>query len=185
MKENNCGTCSWWTGGETQRCTCLIFPEALHLRMWKAVTAEDGKNCACHSSAVSYEEARAKWIYEGTRLENVAAGRPINPEPWEQRDEYFRENMIKAVNLQCGPNRVTSPEELHNRWVSAYEKMGWKYGPVRNVEKKEHPDMVPFNELGKLEQDKDFVFFLMCEIVRGVSMFYESKFMELEDKDVS
>jgi hypothetical protein len=109
-------------------------------------------------------ERRAKFVYEAARLENEAAGRPINPEPWEKRDEKFRENMTMAVNRQCGPMRLTSPEVLHEEWVRAYEKMGWRYGEVRDTEKKTHPDMVPFNELGRLEQEKDWVFFMLCEI---------------------
>ena len=32
--------------------------------------------------------------------------------------------------------------------------------------KKVHPDMVPYAQLGKLEQDKDGVFVALCEIAR-------------------
>ena len=94
-------------------------------------------------------ERRAKFVYEAARIENEAANRPINPEPWEQRDEKFRKNMIKAVARQCGKNRLTSPKKLHDAWVVAYEKMGWKYGKERNVEARTHPDMVAFNKLGR------------------------------------
>ena len=44
--------------------------------------------------------------------------------------------------------------------------MGWVYGPVRDVEKKTHPDMVPFDQLEQREQDKDAVFLALCEIAR-------------------
>tara|TARA_Y100000310_G_scaffold318729_1_gene373148 strand:- start:689 stop:850 length:162 start_codon:yes stop_codon:yes gene_type:complete len=44
--------------------------------------------------------------------------------------------------------------------------MGWVYGEVRDVEKKTHPDMVPYAQLGQLEQDKDAVFVALCEIAR-------------------
>jgi hypothetical protein len=52
--------------------------------------------------------------------------------------------------------------------VVAYEKMGWNYGRVRDVEKKTHPDMVPFEHLGRKEQEKDWVFFMLCEIARKI-----------------
>lgn len=114
------------------------------------------------------KERLAWFVYEAARLENVAAKRPINPEPWEQRDAKFRRNMIRAVVRQCGSGRLTSPRALHDAWVVAYEKMGWKYGPKRDVKLKTHPDMVPFKKLGRLEQEKDWVFFMFCEIARKI-----------------
>lgn len=111
-------------------------------------------------------ERRAKFVYEAARIENIMAKRPINPEPWENRDKKFRVNMIKAVAKQCGKNRLTSPKKLHDAWVIAYKKMGWKYGEKRDVINKTHPDMVPFNKLGRKEQEKDWVFFMLAEITR-------------------
>jgi hypothetical protein len=68
--------------------------------------------------------------------------------------------------MMCGPDRKSSPEELHDDWVRAYEDMGWRYGPVRDKDAKTHPDMVPFDELGFREQIKDAVFVALCEIAR-------------------
>jgi hypothetical protein len=113
-------------------------------------------------------ERRAVFVYEAARIENVCANRPINPEPWEERDLKFRMNMIKAVSSQCGKGRRTSPKELHDAWVMAYKKMGWKYGERRDVIFKTHPDMVPFNKLCRKEQEKDWVFFMLCEIARRI-----------------
>ena len=59
-------------------------------------------------------ERRAKFAYEAARVENAMAKRPINPEPWEKRDEKFRKNMIMAVSRQGGKCRMTSPEKLHD-----------------------------------------------------------------------
>ena len=36
--------------------------------------------------------------------------------------------------------------------------MGWRYGEKYDADLKTHPDMVPYAELGQLEQDKDAVF---------------------------
>lgn len=113
-------------------------------------------------------ERRAKFVYEAARIENEAAKRPINPEPWAKRDLQFRRNMIRAVSRQCGKRRLTSPKALHDAWVVAYRKMGWRYGPKRDVHAKTHPDMVAFSALGRLEQEKDWVFFMLCEIARRI-----------------
>ena len=109
---------------------------------------------------------RAIFIYEGARIAAIAAKAPIIPEPWDDRDDAFRNQFLNVIEKQCGPNRCMSPEQLHQDWVEAYEIMGWSYGPERNVEKKTHPDMVPYNELEQLEQDKDSVFVALCEIAR-------------------
>ena len=111
-------------------------------------------------------EARTRFVYEAARLQAIAAGCPVVPEPWEERDEGFRRNMREVVGRQCGPMRSGSPEELHGAWVQAYIDMGWTYGEVRDVEAKTHPDMVPYAQLERREQDKDAVFVALCGIAR-------------------
>jgi len=117
---------------------------------------------------MNLKERRAWFVYEAARIENKAAKRPINPETWDKRDKRFRQNMICAVQRQCGGRRLTSPKALHDAWVTTYEKMGWKYGPKRDVNLKTHPDMVAFNKLGRKEREKDWVFFMLCEIARRI-----------------
>ena len=111
-------------------------------------------------------ERRAEFVYEGARVAAMAANAPIVPEPWEDRDPAFREQFLEVIERQCGEMRSTSPEELHGSWMQAYIDMGWQYGTERDVDKKTHPDMVPYAQLGQLEQDKDAVFVALCEIAR-------------------
>lgn len=109
---------------------------------------------------------RAIFVYEAARLQAFAALAPIVPDVWEGRDEAFRDQFLRGIAQQCGPERKTSPEALHDDWVRAYEAMGWVYGPVRDVEAKTHPDMVPYADLDPRERDKDLVFVALCEIAR-------------------
>ena len=109
---------------------------------------------------------RAKFVYEGARLAAMAAEAPIVPEPYDDREEAFRSQFEKVIERQMGPECSSNAEQLHEDWVRAYEKMGWVYGPERDVEKKTHPDMVPYDKLGHLERDKDAVFVALCEIAR-------------------
>ncbi len=118
----------------------------------------------CGSCPVT--ESRAIFVYEAARLQAIAMDAPIVPEPWEEREEPFRKQFFRVIEMMCGPDRKSSPEELHDDWVRAYEAMGWRYGPVRDVEAKTHPDMVPFDALGFREQIKDAVFVALCEIAR-------------------
>ncbi len=109
---------------------------------------------------------RAEFVYDGARLAAMAAGAPIIPVPWVEREQAFKDQFLEVIERQCGPLRSTSPEELHGSWMQAYIDMGWVYGEKYDREAKVHPDMVPYAQLGKLEQDKDAVFVALCEIAR-------------------
>ena len=111
-------------------------------------------------------ERRAHFVYDGARLAAECAGAPIVPVPWNEREEPFKKQFREVIERQTGENRSTSPEELHGSWTQAYIEMGWRYGSEYNREAKTHPDMVPYAQLGQLEQDKDAVFVALCEIAR-------------------
>jgi RyR domain-containing protein len=111
-------------------------------------------------------ERRAEFVYDAARLAAVAAGAPIVPVPWCEREEAFRSQFLAVIDLQCGPRRSRSPEELHGSWMQAYFAMGWCYGETYDRDAKTHPDLVPYAQLGQLERDKDAVFMALCEIAR-------------------
>ena len=115
---------------------------------------------------------RAEFVYDAARLAAAAAKAPIVPVPWDEREDAFRAQFRDVIERQCSENRSRSPEELHGSWMQAYFSMGWVYGDVHDPEKKTHPDLVPYDQLGKLEQDKDSVFIALCEIAR--QWIYES-----------
>src|SRR3990167_2562391 len=103
-------------------------------------------------------ERRAKFVYDSARLAAIAANAPIIPVVWDEREQPFKEQFLKVIDRQCGEQRSASPEELHGSWMQAYFSMGWKFGEKYSREDKVHPDLVPYSQLGKLEQDKDAVF---------------------------
>ena len=111
-------------------------------------------------------ERRAEFVYDAARLAAAAANAPIVPVPWAEREAAFKNQFLNVIDRQCGPQRSSSPEELHGSWMQAYNDMGWVYGEKYDREKRVHPDMIPYDQLGKLEQDKDAVFVALCEIAR-------------------
>jgi hypothetical protein len=111
-------------------------------------------------------ERRAKFVYDAARLAAEAARAPIVPALWDEREEAFKTQFLEVIERQCSENRSKSPEELHGGWMQAYIEMGWVHGEVYDREKKIHPDLVPFDQLQKQEQDKDAVFIALCEIAR-------------------
>ena len=110
------------------------------------------------------ELRRSIFVYEAARLAAISAGAPIIPVPWDQREQDFRDQFVQVIARQCGPQRSSSPEELHGSWMQAYLTNGWVYGEQYNQSLRVHPDLVPYAQLGTLEKDKDTVFVLLCEI---------------------
>lgn len=111
-------------------------------------------------------ECRAKFVYDSARLAAQASNAPIIPVSWNEREEPFKKQFCQVIERQCSDQRSHSPEELHGSWMQAYFAMGWVYGSEYSYEKKTHPDLVPYANLGQLERDKDAVFIALCEIAR-------------------
>ena len=104
------------------------------------------------------KEKLAEYIYEATRVEAEWSKRPIVPELWENRDDKFRKQFVDIIAKYMSMDKLPTPAEAHESWNQSYYKMGWKYGEVRDVEAKTHPDLLPFDELSQPERDKDAIF---------------------------
>lgn len=115
---------------------------------------------------MSLTERRAEFVYNAARLAGISSGAPIIPVLWIEREQEFKDQFMKVIERQCGEQRSHSPEELHGSWMQAYFTMGWKYGDKYDRENRVHPDLVPYEQLGQLERDKDAVFVSLCEIAR-------------------
>lgn len=116
---------------------------------------------------MTLNKRRAEFVYEAARIAAIAAHAPIVPVAWDDREEDFKAQFLEVIERQCGPQRSTSPEELHGSWMQSYLSMGWVHGDDYDREKRIHPDLVPYAQLGQLEQDKDSVFVALCEIARN------------------
>ena len=111
-------------------------------------------------------ERRAEFVYEAARLAAIAARAPVIPAPWREREAAFQAQFLNVIERQCGDERSESPEELHGSWVQSYLSMGWTYASIYDPIAKTHPDLVPYENLGQLEKDKDSVFIALCDIAR-------------------
>ena len=116
---------------------------------------------------IEVQTRRAIFVYEAARLQAIAVDAPVVPELWPNREKPFRDQSVNYVDGLCTGAEFPTPEEAHDSWWRAYEAMGWEYGPVRDVDAKTHPDMVPFAELEQREQDKDAVFLALVRIAQN------------------
>jgi hypothetical protein len=46
-------------------------------------------------------------------------------------------------------------ENAHDHWAEQRMRDGWRFGPARNDERKEHPCLVPYHDLPEGEKDYD------------------------------
>jgi hypothetical protein len=49
-------------------------------------------------------------------------------------------------------------EQSHESWLREKIATGWRYGPTKDPEKREHPSLVPYAELSESQQAKDDLF---------------------------
>jgi dTMP kinase len=71
--------------------------------------------------------------------------------------EHLTKSILDGVYYVLD-NPNCTPEQQHNNWCYFKRQDGWKYGPVKDFERKEHPCLVPYNELPEIQQRKDSVF---------------------------
>lgn len=72
--------------------------------------------------------------------------------------DWQQESAVMGV-LKIATGDTKKPSDSHESWLAQKEADGWKYGPVKDPEKKEHHCMVPFHELPASQQAKDHLFF--------------------------
>lgn len=76
---------------------------------------------------------------------------------WSDAPQWQKDSAMLGVELHIS-NPNAGPEASHVSWMAQKIKDGWVYGEVKNPDKKEHPCLVPFHELPKEQQAKDFIF---------------------------
>lgn len=77
--------------------------------------------------------------------------------PWESAPQWQQDSAVLGVkNILANPNQT--PQESHEKWWGLKETEGWKHGPVKDLEKKEHPCMLPYDRLPYEQRMKDHIF---------------------------
>lgn len=76
---------------------------------------------------------------------------------WNDAPQWQKDSAIEGVIFHLY-NPDASPSASHESWLAVKEKEGWKYGPVKDAEKKEHPCFVPYDQLPVEQRSKDYLF---------------------------
>lgn len=105
----------------------------------------------------------ARWCHEINRTVQALAGEEVGPS-WEESPDWMKQSAITGVLAHKNTRR--SPEETHQLWVGYKKAEGWIYGQVKDFDKKEHPCLVPYDQLPKEQKLKDAIF---VTVVKGLT----------------
>lgn len=84
---------------------------------------------------------------------------------WYKASEDVKESVRIGVKEVIQDSHIM-PEEIHDKWVQYKKKQGWKFGKVKDADKKTHPDLVPYNKLPVEQKAKDYIFIALVRQVK-------------------
>lgn len=111
-------------------------------------------------------EQIAQVAHEINRAYCLAIGDNSQPS-WEDAPQWQKDSAINGVNFHI-TNPDATPENSHESWLKQKQEEGWKYGPVKNPETKEHPCFVPYAELPEAQKAKDYLFRQTIHSLKGL-----------------
>lgn len=89
----------------------------------------------------------------------------LSQKSWEEAPEWQRTSAFNGVVFHL-KNPDSKPSHSHEEWLKEKQATGWKYGLVKDPEKKEHPCFVPYDELPSDQKAKDALFVGIVKALR-------------------
>lgn len=98
----------------------------------------------------------ARVTHEANRAWCLTLGDASQP-AWDEAPDWQRASAISGVAFHLAhPNAGANAS--HDEWMRVKREEGWVHGPEKNPELKQHPCMVPFDQLPAEQQAKDRLF---------------------------
>ena len=132
----------------------LTAPRVTPADIESNIAAEYYFTAADATSGASMDQI-ARVAHEVNRAYCQAIGDHSQPD-WGGAPEWQRASARKGVDLHTMGD--FGPEASHVSWMQQKLDEGWAYGPVKDQEAKQHPCMIPFGELPREQQAKDYLF---------------------------
>jgi len=108
----------------------------------------------------------ARTAHEVNRIYCMALGDDSQPE-WEDAPAWQKESAFNGAKaILANPDQP--PRASHDNWLKEKIETGWKYGPIKDPDKKEHPCIVDYYKLPVDQRRKDTLFTLVVKAVLGV-----------------
>lgn len=107
----------------------------------------------------------ARVCHEANRAYCLALG-DTSQLDWDSAPEWQRSSAVKGVEFNLA-NPHAPASRSHDCWLEEKRATGWKYGPVKDPEKKEHPCFVSYESLPEAQKYKDHLFKSICTALAG------------------
>ena len=101
-------------------------------------------------------EQIAKTCHEVNKAYCESIGDMSQPK-WSKAPKWQKDSAMDGVKFHL-KNPKSKPCDSHNNWLAQKKKEGWVYGKVKDVVRKTHHCMVPYEKLPKSQQTKDALF---------------------------
>lgn len=85
---------------------------------------------------------------------------------WEESPDWQKQSALSGVIFHLN-NPGAPPSRSHELWLEQKRREGWKYGPTKNPETKEHPCFLPYEGLPASQQAKDALFIGVVDALRA------------------
>lgn len=102
------------------------------------------------------DEQIAQITYEANRAYCKTIGDNSNL-PWDEAPDWQKTSTIAGVAAHRQDPHST-PRMSHEKWLTFKLNDGWKFGPVKDADKKEHPCILPYDDLPAEQKLKDYLF---------------------------
>ncbi len=83
---------------------------------------------------------------------------------WADAPQWQKDSAVHGVIAHMEGD--LTPEQSHMKWFELKFREGWKYGPVKSAERKEHPCMLPYSALPEEQRRKDALFKAIVDVLK-------------------
>lgn len=102
------------------------------------------------------DEQIAELAHEAIRVYCRLIGDARQPS-WGDAPAWQKDSAVSGVAFRReNPNAPASRQ--HEQWLKEKIRTGWNHGPIKDTTKKEHPCIVPYDELPVEQRRKDSLF---------------------------
>ena len=98
----------------------------------------------------------ASVCHEANRAYCSSIGDDSQPS-WDEAPDWQKISAIDGIAFRIA-NPGATAESMHQNWVETKLNNGWRFGPAKDPEKKEHPCMMPYSDLPPAQRVKDELF---------------------------
>lgn len=150
----------------TGKPSCAVSPFNDNAELGKMIAID---NAIEEAWALLGFELKSKLANEANRIENIAricndanaaycaATGDFSYGNWDETPEAIKESCRDGVRKHLA-NPDMTPEASHEAWMQFKAADGYTYGPVRDEATKQHPCMVPYDQLPTAQKAKDHIF---------------------------